>query len=177
MTQEDLARLCRRLDEDCEGLPPRGVSLVEAQAVIAAAETHVLRGTEPEAARVFAERLVTLCPMNAKANARIFADTLTATLAAYPLDYVARVCDPLKGLPARQTFPLCQADVVKALDGEAARRARILANAHWIVRREEERRAAAQEEERFRAARPDAARRAAIVKEAMARFKFMGEEG
>lgn len=96
-----------------------------------------------------------------------FARGMTAMMAAYPLDFVRRVVDPVNGLPSRLKWLPTLADVKAALEQERARRARIWANANHILNTERQRQAQLEEDARIEQGRPSADERARQVSEAL----------
>lgn len=120
------------------------VTVAEAEQVLAEIEG---RGAlcPPDAAVVYAETIVGFYPARQVFDPRIYISGLTAIFAAYPLDFVKRVCNPVTGLPGKQKFLPAPAEVKEALDAEAARRIRIQANARYVLQQAAKREAEAKE--------------------------------
>lgn len=113
----------------------------------------------------FARQLLGLYPSRDLNDPEIYAKAMTSLLAAYPRDFVKRVCNPVTGLPSRLKFIPTLAEVREALDAEALRRARIAANARYVLDQAAKRAAEAEEEARFNARHPGAPERARQVAE------------
>jgi hypothetical protein len=96
-------------------------------------------------------------------------------LAAYPKDFVKRVCNPVTGLPSRLKFLPTVADLHEALEAEKTRRDRIAAAAKYVIQQDEKRRNEAREAAAFEANRPSLDERARKVKELLAQLRCSGE--
>lgn len=154
----------RALETDDWRSAARSVTPAEAQAVLDAAEGHDALCPAAEAAQ-FAGSLVSYYPAREVNDARAYISAMTALMAAFPRDFVKRVCNPVTGLPSRLKFLPTLADVREALDAEATRRTRIIANARYVIEQAAKRAAEAEEEARFAAQHPGAPERARRVQE------------
>jgi len=154
----------RLLDVDDPRSIGRTVRAAEAQTVLESIAGRDSVCTPTEAADAVG-RLLGLYPGREITDARTYAQGLTAMLAAYPRDFVKRVCNPVTGLPSRLKFLPTLADVREALDAERLRRDRIAASARWVISQAERQRKEAQEAADFEACRATAEHRAKRVQE------------
>lgn len=154
----------KALETDDWHVAARSVSVVEAQAVLDAMAGHDAHCPPSEAA-TFAGQLVGYYPAREVNDARTYIAAMTALMAAFPRDFVKRVCNPVTGLPSRLKFLPTLAEVREALDAEANRRKRIEANARYVLDLAAKRAAEAEEAARFAAQRPIAEKRAMQVQE------------
>ena len=120
---------------------------------------------DPAVAATYARTLLGLYPARDLNDPETYAKAMTALMAAYPKDFLKRVCDPVTGLPSKLKFLPTLADVREALDLEASRRAKIIANARYVLDQAAKARAEAEEEARFKAQHPTAEERARQVQE------------
>ena len=125
----------------------------DAKAVIAASE-GLAAHTEPDIANQYVSQLLGFYPAREVNDAKMYSAGMTALLAAYPVDLVKRVCDPVTGLPSRLKWLPTLADVREALDLELARRNRILWNANWVISEHAKRAAQKKEDDEFERNRP-----------------------
>jgi predicted DNA-binding WGR domain protein len=86
-----------------------------------------------EEAAISAQHLIGLYPAREVNDPKVYASGVTALLAAYPLEFVRRVCNPVTGLPSRLKWLPTLAEIREALDAEQTRRGRIGANAKYIL--------------------------------------------
>lgn len=128
--------------------------------------------TSAQEATTFAERLVGFYPVRQITDPKAYAAGLTAVLAAFPIDMVRRVCDPVHGLPSRLKFIPTIAEVREALDQELDRRNRILANARWVLKEAERRKRQAEEDVEFQKNRLSPEERAKQVANILASLKL-----
>jgi hypothetical protein len=116
----------------------------------------------PDEAQHAAQNLIGLYPAREVHDMKTFLSGVTMLLAAYPVDFVRRVCSPVHGLPSKLKWLPTIAEIKAALDEERARRGRIAFNAKFII--DEKRKAVeAAEFERNRPAAEERARRAAEI--------------
>jgi hypothetical protein len=160
-----LPEVAKLLDsETTTGLALR-VSVVEAQDIL-----NAMIGRDecctPDEAQHAAQSLIGLYPAREVHDAKTYASGVTALMAAYPLEFVRRVCSPVHGIPSRLKWLPTIAEIKTALDDERTRRGRIAFNARYLI--EEKRKAQeAAEFERNRPAADERARRAQeIIREA-----------
>jgi hypothetical protein len=154
----------RLLDVDDPRSIGRTVTAAEAQAVLDSIEGRDTPCSPTDAAEAVG-RLLGLYPGREITDARTYAQGLTAMLAAYPRDFVKRVCNPVTGLPSRLKFLPTLADLREALDAERLRRDRIAASARWVLAQAARQRKEADEEAAFEANRPSAEERSRRVRE------------
>jgi hypothetical protein len=166
-TLQDAAR---RLDTDSVTGLHRVVTVAEAE--------HVLSGMigrdepcGPESGLFMARNLIGLYPAREVGDAKAYAAGMTALLAAHPIDFVRRVCDPVRGLPSRLKWLPTLADVNEAIEAERKRRDRIAANARHVIAEAERAKAKAEQEAELQASRGSEEDRAQQVREAMACLK------
>ena len=159
-----LQTVIRLLDVEDPRTVVRYVTAAEAQAVLDGMAGRDALCTPTEAAEAVG-RLLGLYPGREITDARTYAQGLTAMLAAYPRDFVKRVCNPVTGLPSRLKFLPTLADLREALDAERLRRDRIAASARWVVAQAERQRKEAKEDAAFEANRPAPEERARRVQE------------
>lgn len=86
-------------------------------------------------------------------------------MAAYPLDFVRRVCSPVTGLPSRLKFLPTIAEIREALDAEDARRKRIALTAQLVINDHAKRQKQAEEDAKWNSMRPTPEERAKAVSE------------
>jgi hypothetical protein len=154
----------RFLESDDWRTAVRMVTVAEAETVLAGLADRDDLCSEQEAAG-YAARLVNFYPAREVHDARTYIIGITALMAAYPRDFVKRVCNPVTGLPSRLKFLPTIAEVREALDAEATRRTRIAANARYVLQQAEKRAADAEEARRWEAERPAAEERSKRVQE------------
>lgn len=164
----------RLLDVEDPRTVGRTVTAAEAQAVLDGMAGRDAPCTPSEAATAVGQ-LLGLYPGREITDARTYAQGLTAMLAAYPRDFVKRVCNPVTGLPSRLKFLPTLADLREALDAERLRRDRIAASARWVVAQAERQRKEAEEAAAFEAGRPTAEDRAKRVQELIGSLRKSAE--
>lgn len=120
----------------------------EAASILAEIAGRDAHCTPAEAAQ-FARSLIAVYPGRELNDADAYAAALTALFAAYPRDFVKRVCNPVTGLPSRLPFFPTIAEASQALKAEDERRKRITANARYVLEQAEKRRQEAEEARRF----------------------------
>ena len=166
----------RLLDVDDPRTLGRSVTVQEAQAVLDEMAGRDMVCTPNDAAAAVGQ-LLGLYPGREITDAKTYTQGLTALLAAYPRDFVKRVCNPVTGLPSRLKFLPTLAEVREALDAERLRRDRISASARYIVAQAQRHRKEAEEEAAFQANRPAAEQRARQVQDLLGGLrKTMGIE-
>jgi hypothetical protein len=164
----------RLLDVDDPRTIGRAVTAYEARTVLEGMEGRDVLCTPSEAAEAVG-RLLGLYPGREITDPRTYTQGLTAMLAAYPKDFVKRVCNPVTGLPSRLKFLPTVADLHEALEAEKTRRDRIAAAAKYVIQQDEKRRKEAREAAAFEANRPSLDERARKVKELLAQLRCSGE--
>lgn len=147
-----LGKATKALETDDPRWAVRMVTPAEAQAVLDAMEGRDVHCTASEAA-THAGQLVNCYPAREVNDARTYIAAMTAMMAAFPRDFVKRVCDPVNGLPSRLKFLPALAEVREALDLEANRRKLIEANARYVLEQAAKRDAEALEQARWDAQR------------------------
>ena len=90
----------RRLDTDSRVGLCSVVSVRDAGEVLNSMIGRDVCPTAEEAAFI-ARNLIGLYPAREVGDAKAYAAGMTAVMAAHPIDFVRRVCDPVKGLPSR----------------------------------------------------------------------------
>lgn len=170
-----LQAVARKLDTDSLLVAERSVTVAEAEMLLNSLIGRDEKAT-PEEASGMARNLVGLYPAREVNDGRAYAAGMAMVLAAHPLDFVRRVCDPVKGLPSRLKWLPTLADVTAAIEEERTRRERIAANARYVIcehQRRERERLEAEEFERNRLPAEERARKAAEV---MAQFRSARDE-
>lgn len=165
-----LQAVVRKLDTDSLLAVDRGVTLAEAELVLSSMIGRDDKAT-PEEASLMARNLVGLYPAREVNDGKAYAAGMAMVLAAHPLDFVRRVCDPVKGLPSRLKWLPTIADVTAAINEERARRDRIAANARYVIAEHERRARERIEAEEFERNRLPADERARRVAEIVAQFR------
>lgn len=128
------------------------------------------RKPDPVEAALAAQNLIGLYPAREVVDAQRYVAGMTALMAAYPLDFVRRVTNPVTGLPSRLKYLPTLADVREALEVERVRRDRIAANARFVIDEAGRRKRAEDEAREYERNRPDAETRARQAKEAIESF-------
>jgi hypothetical protein len=154
----------RRLDTDNHTSLARFVSVAEAELILSRMAGRDENYTANEAA-IEARKLTGLYPAREVGDAKAYAAGMTAVLAAHPIDFVRRVCDPVKGLPSRLKWLPTIADVTEAINAECQRRDRIGANARYVIAEHERLERKAKEDAEWEKSRPAAEDRAKQVLE------------
>lgn len=161
-----LRAAAKLLDHDTAAPVSRDVSLADAEDVLNSMIGRDERPTAEEAV-FMARALVGLYPAREVNDAAAYAMGVSAVLAAHPLDFCRRVCDPAHGLPSKLKWLPTLAEITAALVEESVKRGRIGANAMRVIKAHQE----AEQERKWKAERPDAETRAKRAAEIMARFK------
>ncbi len=112
-----------------------------------------------------AQQLLGFYPAREVNDAKTYVAGITALMAAYPIEFVKRVCDPVTGLPSELKWLPTLKEVKDALELHRKRREKILLSAQWTIREAARREAARLEEEEFQRARGTAEQRAARAHE------------
>ena len=162
MSSRTFKAAIQALEHDDWHTAARSVTPAEATAVLAEMEGRDTRCTDDEAV-AFAGQLVNFYPAREVHDARTYIAGLSAVMAAYPRDFVKRVCSPISGIPGRLKFLPTIAEVQDALIAEAERRKRIAANARYVLELEARRKEQAEEDARWTGQRPTAEERARQV--------------
>jgi hypothetical protein len=113
----------------------------------------------------YAGQLINFYPAREVHDAKTYISGITALMAAYPLDFVRRVCSPVTGLPSKLKFLPTIAEIREALDAEATRRSRIAANARYVLDQHAKAQKQAKEDEQWNSMRPTPEERAKAVSE------------
>lgn len=159
-----MQKASKALEDEDYRWAARLVTPQDAQAVLDAMQGRDVPCTPAEAA-TYAGQLVNYYPAREVNDARTYIAAMTAIMAAFPRDFVKRVCDPVTGLPSRLKFLPALAEVREALDAEANRRKRIEANARYVLEQAAKRQAEAEEKARWAREAPSAEERARLVQE------------
>ena len=135
----------------------------DAEKIIAMVDARGETKTSPERASASAKMLLGMYPARAVNHADVFVTAVTALFAAYDLDFIKRVCDPIAGLPSRLKYLPTIAEIKEALEAEKARRFKIRAMAHWMLKEHDRRKAEAEERKKWDITSEEIERRRAMV--------------
>lgn len=122
----------------------------------------------------YAGQLVGFYPAREVVDAKTYIAGMTALLAAYPEDFVKRVCDPVVGVPSQSKWLPTLAEVKTALETEKSRRDNIEARARWTVIESNRRQREAEEEAKYKPGTE--ADRKAAVEQALKSLKTMTDK-
>lgn len=161
-----ISTAAKALDTDSTTGLVRMVACSEAEMVLSYVARRD-RKPDPVEATLAAQDLIGFYPAREVVDAKRYVAGMTALMAAYPLDFVRRVTNPVTGLPSRLKYLPTLADVREALEVERARRDRIVANARYVIEETQRRKQADEDAREFERNRPDAEARARQVKEAI----------
>ena len=151
-SETNLQAAVRWLDSDTETGLDRVVTVAMAADVLVSITARDGASGVEEGERA-ARMLMGFYPAREVNDAVIFVRGMTAMMAAYPVDFVRRVIDPVNGLPSRLKWLPTLADVKAALEAEKARRNRIAANARYVLDLDRQRQAKAADDARWEAER------------------------
>ena len=143
-TSQELGLYPDRIDDYTKLVP-----IAAARAVIEAIEARLSPCVAREA-HSYASRLIGFYPSRELNDATTYLAGVTALFAAYPEDFVKRVCDPVTGLPSRNKWLPSPAELKEALEAEKEKRDKILSNAKWTIIETERRERVKVEEAKYK---------------------------
>lgn len=95
--------------------------------------TSSMSGCDPSIAGKYAERLMASYRSVDLFDPKTFSAVMTATLAQFPEAIVAKVCDPIHGIPSKLKFLPSIAEVREACDKEMS----LISKPEWLIRMDE----------------------------------------